>query len=165
MGPVPQPRSGWTTAPLMVASFPFFFFPLRSAVCRRVKASDALADAGHSCSAWQEHRVWLRLGPSLPRALSFPGRPERPHGAWQMLRVSLATRTNGRRWRHPRSFLSPDEPLQGRVRPVGTGCGYVRNNNSSSSSGVYRPSEGTEKKKKQVKSLICFSNVEDSHPG
>lgn len=58
---------------------------------------------------------WLRLGPSLPRVVSFPAGLSTRMGPG-MLRVSLASRTNDRRWRHPRSFLSPDDPLQGRFR-------------------------------------------------
>lgn len=53
------------------------------------------------CLAWAS--CWLRPGPSLPRALSFPAGLSVRMGPG-MLRVSLASRTNNRRWRHPRSF-------------------------------------------------------------
>ena len=53
------------------------------------------------CLAWAS--CWLRPGPSLPRALSFPAGLSVRMGPG-MLCVSLASRTNNRRWRHPRSF-------------------------------------------------------------
>lgn len=81
---------------------------------------------------------WLRPDPSLPRALSFPaglGSHMRPG----MPSVSLASRTNNRRWRHPRSFSFLIICSKDDFPSLKTGCGYACN-----SSSLNRPSKRIE---------------------
>ena len=148
MGSVLQLSPGWTSSPLMVASF-----PLRSAVCWGVKGRYSLADAGHSCSAWHEHRVGADQTRVFQELCLF--RPAwAPAWGLAMLSVSLASRTNNRRWRHPRSrFLSLSLSLsllmicsKDDFPSLETGCRYKQN-----SSSVYRPSKGIEQNKRELR--------------
>lgn len=88
------------------------------------------------CLAWAS--CWLWPDPSLPRALSFPAGLSARMGPG-MLCVSLASRTNNRRWRHPRSFSLLMNCSKDDFPSLKTGCGYAHN-----SSSVYRPSKGIE---------------------
>lgn len=109
---------------------------------RRVKTSNALADAGHSCSAWHEHHVGSAWAQVFQEFCLF-----RPAWApaWGLACCAWA-------W-HPGQTTGGGGILalfsllmicsKDDFASVKTGCGYAHN---SSSSSVYRPSQGIEQK-------------------
>lgn len=91
---------------------------------------------------------WLWPDPSLPRALSFPAGLGARMGPG-MLSVSLASRTNNRRWRHPRSFSLLMIRSKDDFPSPGTSCGCAQ-----SSSSIYRQSKGIEQNKKRLRGWV-----------